>query len=230
VPDIASNQTNPTFGKKDNILEIFNTVTNSVIALSTSATAYIAWKGFDAWKAPYKSKREYELACKILCLVYSYRDVMDQTRFDAHHHSPVSEEEEPTKTIEERKFLGRVRLYENLQIRATEIRTGIYSYILESEALWGNELLKEIDKLIFQEGFLSRCVSEYLTLFDPAINEDQKQYSKMLLAMHMPGGFFKLSDEDEFSQNLVPHRASFLSAGQRLSSGQAERIPSVLAP
>ena len=52
----------------------------------------------------------------------------------------------------------------------------------------------------------------------------------MLPAMHMPGGFFKLSDEDEFSQNLVPHRASFLSAGQRLSSGQAERIPSVLAP
>ena len=101
-------------------------------------------------------------------------------------------------------FYGTSKAYQNRWDKVQTERTSLYADLLESEAIWGNEL-KELFKEVFNlEHELFVRIRHYVELINPDTHESKKEAVEKLDAKGRDIMYDDLSDEgDEFKKDLI---------------------------
>jgi hypothetical protein len=160
----------------------FIAVTKDVILASVGIMgAFVAVKGLNTWKRQLKGQSEYELARRILVSIFKYRDAILNVRHPAmwaYEMPSPSLDEEKDMTQEQLRFYGTSKAYQARWDKVQTERTSLYPDLLESEAIWGDELKKLFKELFKLESELFTCVQNYVTLINP---DTDKSYKKAIM-------------------------------------------------
>lgn len=121
-------------------MELITDVITSGAALTA---AVVAVRGLSTWQHQLKGQSEYDLARRILVSVFKYRDALIGVRHPAMWANEMpypSKEKADTMTQDQIRFYGIAEAYQARWDKVQEQRTSLYTDLLESEAIWGNEL------------------------------------------------------------------------------------------
>lgn len=150
-----------------------------VVTGAAAVGAVVAVLGLDAWKRQLKGQAEYDLAKRVLRLLYQYRDAIDAFRNPAmwNYEMPEPPEEEAAgMTPDQIRYYGRQKAYQARWSRIRDVRAELYPELLEAEVLWDDELnalLKPIWKL---ENDLYFAVQDDLEVSKPGVVPDEVEH------------------------------------------------------
>lgn len=138
-----------------NFHEILTIIKDLLVSIAAIVTAVVAIKGLHSWQKEIKGKAEFETARLLLQSTYKTRDNIKACRspFISGHEYPEWYKGPIGIHSSKEKKDAHIYLYKN---RFNPILVSVQELdlaVLESEALWGNTVKLEIDKL-------KACISE----------------------------------------------------------------------
>jgi len=122
-----------------------------ILAGAAIVGACVAIRGLSTWNRQLKGSTEYDLARRLLKLIYRLRDAINQVRSSLMwaYEMPVPFEEEAQRMSSEQKhYYGLSRAYQDYGLsrayqarwqKVADIWSEIQAELLEAEALWGSE-------------------------------------------------------------------------------------------
>jgi hypothetical protein len=157
------------------------TVTKDVIVgVAAIVASVVAVKGLSTWRRQLRGEIDYNLARRLLQIAYRYRDAIDGVRnpvmvLSTEMPAPP-EEKARTMSAEQILFYGRSKAYENRWDRVVQARALLYPELLEAEALWENEKIRDcFAALLLLEHELYRGVQKQMQLESPDVSVEKKE-------------------------------------------------------
>lgn len=161
-----------------NCSEFIALVKDLILSGAAIAGAVVAIKGLSTWKRQMKGHSEYELSRRILVTLFKYRDAIAGVRHPvmwAYEMPPPPEDESKEMSPAHVKFYGTSKAYQARWDKVQAERTNLYADLLESEAIWGDELKKLFKTLFNLEHELFTNVRHYIELINPDTEEESKE-------------------------------------------------------
>lgn len=159
-------------------LELVTLVKDLVLSGAAIAGAVVAIKGLGTWKRQLRGQSEYELSRRILVTLFKYRDAIAGVRHPAMwaYEMPRPPDDESKNMSRERVgFYGTSKAYQARWDKVQAERMSLYADLLESEAIWGDELKKLFKVLFNLEHELFTTVRHYIELINPDTGEASKE-------------------------------------------------------
>lgn len=150
--------------------ELVTLIKDLILSGAAITGAAVAIKGLSTWKRQMKGQSEYELSRRILVTLFKYRDAIAGVRHPAMwaYEMPSPPENESNNMSREHiRFYGTSKAYQARWDKVKAERTSLYADILESEAIWGDELKKLFKTLFNLEHELFISVMHYVELINP---------------------------------------------------------------
>lgn len=159
---------------------IFSYVKDSILAATAITGAIIAFRGVNTWRRQLNGQADHNLCKNLLVSIFKYRDAI---RFVRNPFMSGSEQPSPpsekinTMTEQEKRYYGISKAYAARWDKVIEAHAQVYAYLIETEALWGNEvklMWEEIRKL---ESELLTALEHIIEAYDPNIPTHIKESS-----------------------------------------------------
>lgn len=158
--------------------ELVTLIKDLILSGAAIAGAVIAIKGLSTWKRQLKGQSEYELSRRLLVTLFKYRDAIAGVRHPAmwgYEMPNPPEDELKNMSREQIRFYGTSKAYQARWDKVQTERTSLYADLLESEAIWGDELKKLFKTLFNLEHELFTSVRHYVELINPETEEASKE-------------------------------------------------------
>jgi hypothetical protein len=139
----------------------------------------VAILGLSTWKRQLKGKVEYDLAKKILKLLFQYRDSIESVRRSAmwaHEMPSPPEENSKNFTWEQKNYYGQSEAYKNRWEKVRIVRSELYPELLEAEVIWGENLNQLLHQLFQLEQELLFAIEDQLEVNNPNVMPDEKEH------------------------------------------------------
>lgn len=159
-------------------VELVTLIKDLILSGAAIAGAVIAIKGLGTWKRQLKGQSEYELSRRLLVTLFKYRDAIAGVRHPAmwaYEMPGPPEGESKNMSREHVRFYGTSKAYQARWAKVQAERTNLYADLLESEAIWGDDL-KNLFKTLFNlEHELFTSIRHYIDLINPETEEASKE-------------------------------------------------------
>jgi hypothetical protein len=158
--------------------EFIGLLKDVILTSAAVVGALVATKGLSTWKRQLKGQSEYELSRRILVTVFRYRDAISNVRNPAmwaYEMPSPSADESKEMTPQQISFYGTSKAYQARWEKVQIERTNLYPDLLESEAIWGDELKQLFKELFKLENELFTCVQNYIHQINPETDEIYKK-------------------------------------------------------
>lgn len=158
--------------------ELVTLIKDLILSGAAITGAVVAIKGLSTWKRQLKGQSEYELSRRILVTLFKYRDTIAGVRHPAMwaYEMPFPPEDESKNMSRDYiRFYGTSKAYQARWDKVQAERTSLYADLLESEAIWGDELKKLFKTLFNLEHELFTSVRHYVELINPDTDEASKE-------------------------------------------------------
>ncbi|MFQ2156064.1 hypothetical protein ACK33E_06450 [Aeromonas hydrophila] len=158
--------------------ELVTLIKDLILSGAAIAGAVIAIKGLSTWKRQLKGQSEYELSRRLLVTLFKYRDAIAGVRHPvmwAYEMPSPPEDESKNMSREHIRFYGTSKAYQARWDKVQAERASLYADLLESEAIWGDELKKLFKTLFNLEHELFTSVRHYVELINPETKEGSKE-------------------------------------------------------
>lgn len=162
-------------------LEFFDLVKNLSLSGATITGAVVAVKGLSTWKRQLKGQSDYDLSRSILVSMYKYRNAINGVR----HPAMFAEEmllqpdaDAEGMSLAQIRFQGKANAYQARWDKVQNELIGLNAYLLEAEALWGDELKGRFEVLFTLQHELFTCIRHFLELLNPDVEDDRKEAIK----------------------------------------------------
>ena len=165
----------------------------------------VAVKGLSTWRRQLRGQVEYDLARRILRLTYQYRDAIHAVRHPAMWNPEMPappEEKVKTMSAEQIRFYGRFKAYEKRWDRVSEARSLLYPELLESEALWEDEIKDRFAPLLKLENQLFLRLTHQMELENPDVPSQDKEAIGKLIDRKSDILYDTLSDDDVYRREF----------------------------
>jgi hypothetical protein len=156
--------------------DLFSIVGTVASACGVGLAFYIGLQGLATWKRQLRGTTDHELARKALIELYKYQEAIVRAR------SPImfgpkelEPEEQKGLSFTVRSYLRRCRYYSELFAAIHESRAPIAATLLESQALWSEELGKLFKPLFTLQHEFYLYVEYWLMASDPREDDDYRQ-------------------------------------------------------
>lgn len=174
------------------------------------AGLFIAWQGLIVWKKQLKGNAEYDVARRILFLVYKVRRGVEIIRnpFMSIYEMLDFKFEENLSDDEKLKIGTRKAFVKRFKI-LNESRDQLFVDILEAEVLWGNKIKKITYEFLGVTKKLDLAISDHLKmqsedgrreLGSDYLKERQKEVHKMIY--DLSPNSIEINQEDDFAVQL----------------------------
>lgn len=157
--------------------EIVTSLKDLVLISAAITGAVVAVKGLGTWQRQLKGQSEYELSRRILVSLFKYRDAINGVRHPAmwaYEMPSPPENEAKDMTQEQIRFYGTSKAYQARWDKVQKERTSLYADLLETEAIWGDDLKTLFKKIFDLEHELATRIRHYLEQINPDRNEASK--------------------------------------------------------
>lgn len=125
----------------------------------------IAWQGLAVWKKQLKGNAEYDIARRVLFLVYKVRRGVEIVRNPFMSVYEMLDFDFPANLSDDEKLkIGTRKAYEKRFQTLNDSRDQLLVDILEAEVLWGNIIRKKIYELLGTVRQLDLALSDYLKM------------------------------------------------------------------
>lgn len=187
--------------------EIVALLKDIVLSGAAITGAVVAVKGLGTWQRQLKGQSEYELSRRILVTVFKYRDAINGVRHPvmwAYEMPSPPENEAKTMSQEQIRFYGTSKAYQTRWDKVQNKRTFLYADMLESEAIWGNELNDLFRKVFDLEHELFTRIRHYIELINPDTGMASKEAIRKIDEKKRDIMYDNRSEEpDEYKQELI---------------------------
>lgn len=191
-----------------NIVEFVWSVSQFIVDIIPSVAAIIvsvvAVMGLNTWKNQLHGKSEYELAGRLLVGAFRLRDAIKGVRNPAMFSSemPLPPSDIASNMTEiQIHFYGKEKAYASRWNAVGDIRGDIYADLLESEALWGNEIQTKYSVFFELQGELTVAINSLLVQHDPDMREETKRaYSTMMAGRR--DVIYAVEGDDPFQEDV----------------------------
>ena len=178
-----------------------------VLTVAAITGAVVAVKGLGTWQRQLKGQSEYELSRRILVTLFKYRDAINGVRHPAMwaYEMPIPPEDEAKDMNQEQiRFYGTSKAYQARWDKVQTERSSLYADLLETEAIWGDDLKTLFKKIFDLEHELATRIRHYLELINPDKNEASKSAIRKIDKENRDIMYDLLCDEpDEFKQDML---------------------------
>jgi len=183
--------------------KIIAIVKDLILAAAAITGSMVAVKGLSTWRRQLKGQAEYELAKRILKITFQYRDAINRVRHPMmlSYEMPYPPKDQAENMNEEQiRYFGTSKAYQARWDRVTKARETLYPELLESEALWGNDLENLFKVLYKLENKVYIIIEYHLKL----INTDVPEYRKGPIRDFVKEDILydTLTEEDNFRKEL----------------------------
>lgn len=123
--------------------ESINLIKDLVATLATIVATIVGVWGVNSWKRQSRAQNDHDLARRIMVNLYRYRDSISTVRnpFMWANEMPLPNDKDlNSMTREDMDFYGKSMAYQARFDKVQEVRSLLYSDLLESQALWGDQL------------------------------------------------------------------------------------------
>lgn len=161
-------------------------VANAVTAVAAVVAVSIAWSGLNTWRSQLRGKAEYELARRVLKIVYEVREAMTSVRRPmiwmteileaADALGDAAQKENWAALPEAEEAVYRLR-WKRVQSAVSNLPTEL----LEAEVLWGPEAMNTLEPLRKRILELQQAVEAqvgYLSELRPGRKTEKNEYLK----------------------------------------------------
>lgn len=158
--------------------ELVTLIKDLILSGAAIAGAVIAINGLSTWKRQLKGQSEYELSRRLLVTLFKYRDAIAGVRHPAmwaYEMPSPPEDESKNMSREHIRLYGTSKAYQARWDKVQAERASLYADLLESEAIWGDELKKLFKTLFNLEHELFTSVRHYVELINPETKEGSKE-------------------------------------------------------
>lgn len=187
--------------------EIVALLKDIVLSGAAITGAVVAVKGLGTWQRQLKGQSEYELSRRILVTVFKYRDAINGVRHPAmwaYEMPSPSEYEAKIMSQEQIRFYGTSKAYQARWDKVQIEKTSLYADLLESEAIWGNELKNLFKKVFDLEHELFTRIRYYIELINPDTDVASKEAIRNIDKKKRDIMYDNLSEEpDEYKRELI---------------------------
>lgn len=187
--------------------EIFTLIKDIILSIAAIVGALVAFKGLNTWKLQHQGQSEYELSRRILVTLFKYRDAISAARHPAifSYEMPApSENESKNMSQNQIQFYGHSKAYQARWDKVQEQRTNLYADLLESEAIWDDELKKLFKVLFNLEYELLTNIQHHINLINPDIDEHKKEAIRNIDKNKRDILYDNLSEEgDEYRKDFL---------------------------
>jgi hypothetical protein len=150
-----------------------------ITVIATAVGIYVALAGLSTWKRQLKGQADHDLARRVLVTLYRYREAIKGLRNPAMsgNEFPLPPEAERNGMSDAQiRYFGLSSAYQNRWLHVRDARIELDTSLLETEALWGDELRSKMFAEVFSlEWSLLVAVRHHLQLNDPNENEETKR-------------------------------------------------------
>ncbi len=163
------------------ILESVTLIKDITVACAALFGAIIAKNGLYTWRRQLKGQSEYDLSRRILVTLFKYRDALSLVRRPSilNYEMPLPPEDDRKNMSDAQiNYYGMLKTYKNRWEKVHKERALLYADLIESEALWGNELKKLFNNIFDLEHELLIRVRHYLDLINPDLEDSSKEAIK----------------------------------------------------
>lgn len=186
------------------IVEIVAIVRDVIVCATAITGAVVAVKGLTTWRRQHKGQADYELARRLLTTLFRYRDAINGVRNPAMfaHEMPMPPPDEAAQMSPAKiRFHGLSKAYQARWDRVNVESSKLYPDLIESEALWGDELKKLFRVLKEREYELLLVVQDHLERSNPDADPElrsEKRHDEFKILY----GSNKLDGRDEYDASL----------------------------
>ena len=181
--------------------EIIGIIKDLTISGAAITGAVVAVLGLSTWKRQIHGQTEYQLSKNILKLLYQYRDAMNDIRYPKIWSSECEDppEHQASKmTKDQIEFYRKKSVYQKRFQVANDVRKQLYPEIIESEAIWDNNLKIKLKVLFDLERELAKCVQRYYEDCDPDVDMSVKEANRLWRKENRDLSYDTLRDDDPF--------------------------------
>ena len=195
----------------------FSEILKNIVVIATAITGVtVAWMGLNTWRKQLHGSVEYELARKILNLVYKKREGIRGIRRSSMwgEEMPTPPEERLESMNDEQKnYYGVSGAYQARWERFQEIDTELNTVLLEGEVVWGGEFKDLFEWARRLESDLLLCLRTYLRTINPDEHEDTREASRQRMGK-CKGIMYSSWDENDvfgnnYNESISPIEAFF---------------------
>ncbi len=151
---------------------------NILTVLAALGGVVAAWFGLFTWKAQALWNDDSGVAKAILVLLYKHNDALKNVRHRAIWSDEIDEatkNQELPKDQRLRRFHETSAVYNARRKRVQAVRAELYPFIIEGQALWGNEFKGYFSNLWKLEHELANVVRLHLEQMDPDHDSQTRQ-------------------------------------------------------
>jgi len=190
--------------------EFFGVVKDIALTGTGITGAIVAVQGLSTWRRQLHGQADYNLAKDILINLFKYRDTLNRVRNPAifSYEMPLPpEDKRADMSAPQIRYYGLVEAYNSRYDKVTIERANLYTTVIESQALWGDELKGLLSTLFNYERLLFLNIKYHLVLSDPNIEDGNKNFERANFKSEIL--YDNLSEDDDkfrndFSSSLEP--------------------------
>lgn len=162
--------------------DVFSVLGTIITAVGVGLAAWVGFSGLATWREQNKGTSDHDLSRRLLMDLYRLRDCMGHVRNPMMLGSEGASEEQPQNlTFLQISYRNTVRAYQSRFAAIDEVRARLGTSLLESEALWGEEVKDRFEKIFNLQHELWLYVRAYLVTINPdEIDNRVRSYQKIL--------------------------------------------------
>jgi hypothetical protein len=190
----------------NDIHEFITLIKDIVLTVTAIIASYVGLKGLDTWQRQLKGNTEYDLAKRLLKIVYELREAIAYVRhpFIQYSQEPnLLEEKREGLSQREKEWYAMVQAYGKKWEYVAKAQTDLQTILFEAEAIWGGEIVEKVMYLIKLVNELSFAIQENLEARRPNLDserfnaEENKRTNEIMLA-RSPAE----AEKDEYKKSL----------------------------
>lgn len=155
--------------------DVFSVLGTIVTAVGVGLAAWVGFSGLATWRKQNKGTSDHELSRRVLIDLYRLRDRIKQIRNPAMLITENLYENDGSKkpNFQHIYFKYTAEFYQSLFSVIDEVRSGLETSILESEAVWGGELKQLVKPILDLQYEIFTKVVSHLGSINPNETEER---------------------------------------------------------
>lgn len=185
--------------------DVFSMLGTIVSAVGVVIAARIGVLGLATWRKQNKGTSDHELSRRVLIDLFRLRDRIRQIRNPAMLITENLFESDGSKkpNFQQIHFKYTAEFYQSLFSAIDEIRSGLETSILESEAVWGDELKQLVKPVLSLQHEIFTKVISYLGSINPSETKDRVRSHRNVLSSGRDSLYESHVDgEDQFNVEM----------------------------
>lgn len=193
-----------------NAKEILVTAAAVTGAITAIIGSTVAIKGLNTWKRQISGQSNHNLSRSLLISAFKYRDAISVLRhpfMPSHEMTLPDKEESKAMSVDAILNYGRIKAYQARWEKVREAHAEVYANLIESEALWGNDLSDIWKSVKSLETTLFVALDDHLR----SSRSTTQGVNNRSLPQESYNIIFSKTDDDEFKDKLNQLLRSFES-------------------